>query len=332
MGLEEPLLRVDLLEVVRAFCRDRFEKAEFVVCTNLQHVSDEAWTFLSAPDTFMSTSLDGDRATHTRQRTFDAARTDAFLHNLARAIEAFGPEKVSALPTIDPGNAPAPEKIIRTFAEFGIRSIYLRPVNYQGFARKRYGHGDDVAWNLYYDRFIDAMIAYNQTAPQHVEEYYFVHCLRRVLRPGHHGHVDLRNPNTLGADYLVVDFDGTFYPTDEARMVTRVRQIDLSIGNVFDGLDQSKLAILNENAANNFHEDCMHCPYQAYCGVDVVDDLSRYGRIDLPKHETSFCRRHTFVFGKIFELLYSADSAVKKSLALWLGIPEFDPALAPVHR
>jgi hypothetical protein len=76
----------------------------------------------------------------------------------------------------------------------------------------------------------------------------------------------------------------------------------------------------------------MHCPYQAYCGVDVVDDLSRYGRIDLPKHETSFCRRHTFVFGKIFELLYSADSAVKKSLALWLGIPEFDPALAPVHR
>ena len=193
MGLEEPLLRVDLLEVVRAFCRDRFEKAEFVVCTNLQHVSDEAWTFLSAPDTFMSTSLDGDRATHTRQRTFDAARTDAFLHNLARAIEAFGPEKVSALPTIDPGNAPAPEKIIRTFAEFGIRSIYLRPVNYQGFARKRYGHGDDVAWNLYYDRFIDAMIAYKQTAPQHVEEYYFVHCLRRVLRPGHHGHVDLRN-------------------------------------------------------------------------------------------------------------------------------------------
>lgn len=172
---------------------------------------------------------------------------------------------------------------------------------------------------------------YNATAPSHLEEYYFVHCLRRVLRPGQDNHVDVRNPNLLGKDYLVIDYDGAFYPTDEARMVTRVGQIDLSMGSVFRGIDQDKLAALNTTTANNFHEDCLHCAYQPFCGVDLIDDLSRYGRIDLPKAETSFCQRHMFIFRKIFDLLYSRDPDVHKSLALWLDVPAFDSALAPVH-
>ncbi|MEX0407314.1 His-Xaa-Ser system radical SAM maturase HxsB [Aquibium sp. LZ166] len=327
----EPLLRLDLLEHARAFCRKRFVSAEFVVCTNLQNVSDEAWAFLDAPDTYLSTSFDGDVVTHTRQRTYDPARTATFIGNLERAISVVGPEKVSALPTIDPTNGPAPETIIASYARLGIRSIYLRAVNYQGFARKRFGRGDDGCWNQYYDRFIEALLVHNASSDTMMEEYYFTHCLRRIFRGGHHGHVDLRNPNLLGVDYLVVDFDGTLYPTDEARMMTRVGQIDLSIGSVSGGIDGEELATLNAAADNNFHEDCSHCAYQPFCGVDLIDDLSRYDRIDLPKHETAFCRRHTAIFRKAFELIYRNDEAARSSLAAWLDVPAFDPALAPVH-
>ena len=38
----EPLLRLDHLKRVREFCRKRFISAEFVVCTNLQNVSEDA--------------------------------------------------------------------------------------------------------------------------------------------------------------------------------------------------------------------------------------------------------------------------------------------------
>ena len=327
----EPLLKLDLLERVRDFCRKKFASAEFVVCTNLQNVSDEAWTFLDAPDTYVSTSFDGDVLTHTRQRTFDPARTAAFIGNLERAISMFGPKKLSALPTIDPNDAPSPETIIASYARFGIRSIYLRPVNYQGFARKRFGRGNEAQWNDYYSQFIEALLVHNASSDTIMEEYYFTHCLRRIFRGGHHGHVDLRNPNLLGMDYLVVDFDGTLYPTDEARMMTRVGQIDLSIGSVSTGIDQGKLATLNEAADNNFHEDCSHCAYQPFCGTDLIDDLSRYNRIDLPKHETAFCRRHTAIFAKVFELIYRGDEAARRSLAAWLDVPAFEPALAPVH-
>ena len=93
----EPLLALDALIRVRDFCRDHFDKVEFVVCTNLQSVSDEAWAFLADDDTFISTSLDANRATHLRQRTVTEAKTEEFLGNLRRAIEKFGNRKVSAL-------------------------------------------------------------------------------------------------------------------------------------------------------------------------------------------------------------------------------------------
>lgn len=328
----EPVLALDMLKKVRAFCRERFEQAEFVVCTNLQTLSEDAWSFLADDDTFISTSIDGDPNTHERQRTQSPERTSEFFSNIRRAVDHFGTGKLSALPTIDIRNSPDPDSIIGTFTGYGLNSIYLRPVNYQGFARKRFDARDVSAeWNDFHAAFLEASIEHNWSATEPVEEYYFVHCLRRVLRSGHHGHADLRNPNILGQSYIVIDHDGTFYPTDEARMVTRVGQIDLSMGNVRTGLDEDKISPLNKEAFNTFHPDCIHCPYQAYCGVDLVDDLSRYGRIDIPKHLTDFCQRHTYLFDKVFELLYSDDSKVQKSIALWAGMPEFEPGIAKVH-
>lgn len=327
----EPLLRLDILKHVRTFARSRFKSASFVVCTNLQHVSDEAWAFLGDDDTSTSTSLDATVALHEQRRTLSAAKTSEFLRNLEFAVRSF-PERVSALPTIDPTSPPDPGEVIDTFARYGMRSIYLRPVNHQGFARKRFAARDSAAsWNAYHSCFIDALVEHNWVSASPVEEYYFTHCLRRVLRSGHDGHVDLRNPNIVGKSYLVIDHDGKFYPTDEARMITRVGQIDLGLGDVHTGLRTDLLADLNDCSLNNFDPDCVHCPYQAFCGVDVIDDLSRYGRIDLPRHMTHFCQRHTALFDKIFQMIYSKNEKVLKSMAIWAGVENFDPSLARVH-
>lgn len=328
----EPLLRLDLLDAVRTFCRDRFEAAEFVVCTNLQDVSEDAWRFLAAEDTHLSTSLDGTDALHQRQRTKTEAAHRSFARNLDRALSQLGAERVSALPTIDPDNTADLEEIIANFAARGLRSIYLRRVNYQGFARKRYGLDSSLPkWLGYYRRFIEALIRNNRTAAEPMEEYYFSHLLRRILQGGHHNHVDLRNPNWLGHDYVVVDFDGKLYPTDEARMVSRVGQVDLSIGTLSAGIDRNKTAALNQHVCNFDDPDCMDCAYKPYCGIDIVDDLSRYGRIDLPRHQTDHCQYHLGLFDLAFELIYSTDTDVRRSLAAWLGVPHFSTELAPRH-
>lgn len=326
----EPLLRLDVLEAIRSFCRVRFKSAQFVVCTNLQSVSDDAWNFFDSDDTHISTSFDGTSELHQQRRTKTKVVHSQFNRNLDLALSRCGPERVSALPTIDPFEPPSPEDIITAFASRGLNSIFLRRINYQGFARKKFDfEGSMEKWRAYYRSFVRALITYNASASEPLEEYYLSHALRRILQGGHHNHVDLRNPNWLGVDYLVIDFDGKFYPTDEARMVSRVGQVDLSIGSLEGGLDKHKVSNLNINASNFDDPDCVHCVYRPYCGLDLVDDLSRYGRVDIPRHITDHCRSHLDLFDFAFELLYSNDPIVHKSLSHWLDIPTYSMLMAP---
>jgi His-Xaa-Ser system radical SAM maturase HxsB len=328
----EPLLRIDLLEVVRDFCRERFSQAQFVVCTNMQELDARAWAFLDADDTFISTSLDGDRLTHERQRTHDGAATDAFFRNIEAAVARYPEGKISALPTVDVANPPDFEALLDNYERYGIRSIYLRPINHQGFARKLH-QGDNVLvrWNQLHAEFIELLIARNHRTGRFMEEYYFSQCLKRVLRFDADNHVDIRNPNLFASDYVVVDYDGSFYPTDEARMLSRIGRIDLNIGHVSKGIDWAKVGALNSGASNHFDPDCIHCAYQPFCGTDVIDDISRYGRIDVPRRDTWFCGRHLALFDKVFEVLYRRDEPTRASLAAWLGIAAWSGDMAPIH-
>jgi len=328
----EPLLRLDLLQAVRSFVRERFKYAEFVVCTNLQSVSKEAWQFFESSDTLISTSLDGSPDLHRKLRTKSPDAHDEFLSNLGRAMAQFGPERVSALPTLDVNDLPDPAEFVEQYAELGIHSIFLRQVNYQGFARKVLHQSNSTSWYQFYRSVVHYIIEKNHCEDLAMEEFYLSHLLRRVIRGGQNNFVDLRNPNWLGIDYIVIDFDGKIYPTDEARMLSRVRHIDLAIGSLQTGLDQQKLWQLNQAVSNFDDPDCAHCVYRPYCGLDVIDDLSRYQRVDLPRHMTHHCNKHMTLFDYAFELLYSESPVVRSSVAKWLGLTSLPDNLCLVHK
>jgi radical SAM protein with 4Fe4S-binding SPASM domain len=316
----EPTLRPDLIEAVMERCA-RFEHAEFVICTNLHALGEAQWQLFDRPDTYISTSLDGDLLTHARQRT--GAETGQFEANLRAVIDRYGPRKVSALPTIDPNNPPSADSVIDTYSGLGLTSIFLRPINYQGFARKRHSHSQQIHgnWAAYHRAFVKRLIERNWAdRSQVLEETYFGICLRRIFHPGRDRHVDLRNPNPMGVDYLVIDYDGQLYPTDEARMLSRSGVIDLSLGRVGDDWRGDTWRQLNAHATNQFDEACRRCPYQPYCGRDIVDDLARYGTIDMPRTDTAFCQRHLALFDFAFELIYDPDPATRYSLCRWLRL------------
>lgn len=319
----EPTLRPDLIMAVIDRCQ-RFEQSEFVICTNLQCIDDTVMAIFDRPDVFVSTSLDGDALTHTRNRTGTASATCDFLANLRALVSRHGPRKVSALPTISPTSPPDIDQLIEAYAGFGLESIFLRPINFQGFARKRHADSrqQDDQWRTYYERFVRRLIERNWNDRSVVlEETYLSIVLRRIFRPNQERHVDLRNPNPMGVDYVVVDYDGTVYPTDEARMLARSGVVDLAIGDIHSGWESETRDLLNASATNQFDPDCQRCAYQPFCGRDVVDDLARYGRIDVPRPETEFCRRHLHAFDFAFDLIYSDDEAVAYSLSRWLRLP-----------
>ena len=319
----EPTLRPDILSAVISFCRNRFSKPKFVICTNLSTLPTELLDIFSGSDVFISTSLDGPVAIHEAQRTEGAGETEAFYTHLRTLCDLY-PERVSALPTLDPENLPSPSELIDAYDSFNMRSIYLRPIVFHGFARKLHpsSRNPHQVWQKFYETTVREMIvrnAHSSTNPY--DEFYLTYVISRLVGSGADTHVDLRSPNWLGYDHLVIDYDGVLYPTDEARMMARTDQIDLSIGNMDTGFDLAKRDSLQGRAFNGLDPWCSQCVYQAACGSDPIDDLARTGIADPPRPASSFCKRHMHIFDFAIDLIFSSDPLVQSSLAKWLDLP-----------
>ena len=314
----EPTVRPDLIRRVIDMCARRFSRPEFVICTNLTRITPETEAIFAREDVVISTSIDGPAAVMTANRTGSDAVSEAVLANFHYIVRKYGPDKVSALPTITDKTISDPKSLIDFYASLGFQSIFLRPVNYMGFARKQHANlsRDSDVWNRFYTEALEHIIAINQRV--YFEEFYLSLMVRSIFGGISHGYVDLRSPSRFASDYCVVDFDGTLYPSDEARMLSRTRSVDLAIGTLEAGFDEAKLATLNRHAINQTHPDCVHCAYLPYCGIDIVDDISRNGRIDIPKHETWFCRRQTAMFDLIFEKVAQQDVRYLSVFLKWL--------------
>jgi len=305
----EPSLRPDLLSRVIEFASGRFSECEFVICTNLQKMTPEFEGIIERPDVFISTSLDGPNDIHQRNRTESNPATSAFFVNLEMIMKKYGQEKVSALPTITESDYPSLNRIVDEYKSRGFSGIYLRPVNFHGFARKQHASSRNLQanWRASYRRALDYIFKRNFEDDWQFKDFGFELLLKRIFRPSENGHVDLRSPNFVGQDYIVIDHDGALYPSDEARMLSRVGLVDLSIGHVVNGMNHSKIEELNWNQIGEVNPDCIHCAFQPYCGIDHFDDLSRYSRVDLPKNETAFCQSQMDGFTDVFERLAKND-------------------------
>jgi His-Xaa-Ser system radical SAM maturase HxsB len=303
----EPTLRVDLIKSIIEICEKYFQRCEFVICSNLTQITKDIEALYERDDLVVSTSIDGPKAIMTTNRTQDDEMSDTILKNFQYVIEKFGPEKISAMPTITESSIENPEEVIDEYRELGFESIFLRPVNYMGFARKRH---EEVSssfeqWKNFFKRSIEHIIKINES--QYFDEFYMGLLVRNIFADIQHGFVNFRSPSRFLHDYGVIDFDGKIYPSDEARMLSRIGHVDLSVGDMGSGIDEAKLSELNSNSLHQVNPDCIHCAYMPYCGVDVIDDISRYNRIDGPKHNTWFCSRQTMLFDLIFSKVIERD-------------------------
>ena len=314
----EPSLRLDLVTEIVERVKAVKPNASFVICTNLSNISTDFLNLVNRDDFIISSSLDGPPEIHKSRRTLDIKNTNQFFDNLDFILSEFGSQKISLLPTIV--DYSRINETIDFFYEKELPEIFLRPVNYQGFARKKFSEEsqDTLSWSLTYFAALDYIANKNlQGDHQLIETGLSIH-LNRIFKQRSHNYVDLRNPNLLGKDYLVVDYDGKFYPTDESRMLSRIGLIDLSIGNTFDGIDNKKLKVLNLKSSNLDDPVCNQCSYQPFCGVDNVDRISRYGTIETPTNDTYFCKNHMGIFDYIFKNLANRNEAFLNIASLCL--------------
>lgn len=304
----EPTLRIDIIEKIINWCEQEKIDAEFAICTNLINFNKDIEKIVANEKVHISTSIDGSHDIQNKQRADDKERTSQFFKNFDYISNKYGIEKISALPTFY--NFDQIKPTIDFYYSLGLRTIYLRPVNFQGFARKKHPESKTQinTWNEYYFEALNYIFENNyKNKNSFIMEFAFATNLRRVFQKGSNGHLDIRNPNFAGRDNYIIDFDGKLYPSDEARMISRIGLVDLSMGDIVNGPEKEKINNYNWNQISDVNPDCIHCSFQPYCGIDSVDDISRYNRIDLPKHKTSFCNNHISKFRDIFSRIVSND-------------------------
>ena len=321
----EPLLNFAMVRwIVREARRMNAEYGKnlaFVIATNLALLDDDILRFCAEEDIYFSTSIDGPSDLHNGNRRRPGQ--DSWQRTVVgiRAVqEALGPDRVSALMTTTEASLDRPEEIIDTYANLGLRHVFLRPISPYGFAlRRRAGAGDDVArWLEFYEAGLDHVIDLNRRGLPMVENYAAI-VAKKMFTNDDPGYVDLTSPAGIGLGALVYNYDGDVYASDEGRMLAEMNDHTFRLGNVADSsyadimLSDKLLDPLEESFTLSVPM-CSTCAFEPYCGADPVFHHATMNDAVGHKALSAFCQRNMGVFEAI--LRRARDDAFARDL-LW---------------
>lgn len=313
----DPLVRFDLVRDAILYLADRnrteHRMIRFVVASTLHQLTTAMCDLFREHRVLLSTSLDGPRDLHDRNRTL--ATGDGYqrtISGIALARRALGHSAVSALMTTTRESLRHPESIVDEYVAHGFDEIFIRPMSLYGFAKHnvhRLGYSHAEFWE-FYRRAFDRVLYWNREGVR-IREVAASIALNKILSPFDAGYVDLQSPTGSGLATLVYNYDGFVYPSDEARMLAETGDQSLRLGRIGQSL-KSLLASpvahkLVKASLVRYVPGCQDCAFSTYCGPDPVQAQSQFGSMQIPIQWTDHCARQTWLFDFVFRWLKDAD-------------------------
>jgi uncharacterized protein len=303
----EPLLNFPLVRWITAEAKrmnsDHGKDLAFVIATNLALLDEEILNFCAEEDVYLSTSLDGPQDLHNgnRRRPGQDSWQQA-VAGIRRVQDRLGADRVSALMTTTEASLDRAAEIIDSYADLGLRGVFLRPISPYGFAlRGRGGAKYDVSrWLQFYTAGFDRIIELNRQGIPMVEMHASI-IAKKMLTNTDPGYVDLTSPAGIGIGALVYNYDGDVYASDEGRMLAEMGDRTFRLGNVHDSsyadimLSDGLLSPLMESIALSAPM-CATCAFEPYCGADPVFHHATAGDFTGHKALSAFCQRNTGLF------------------------------------
>jgi His-Xaa-Ser system radical SAM maturase HxsB len=296
----------------------------FVITTNLAVLTNEVLEFCRVNDILISTSLDGPRDLHNKNRPRPGKDSyERAVDGIHRSRAVLGKERVSALMTTTEASLGRVREIIDEYVSLDFPGIFLRPLSPYGFAVKTkwYRAYDVSSWLDFYFEGLDYIIEMNK-AGLPFREYYASTVLTKILSPFEPGYVDLRSPAGIGIAAIVYNYDGDVYASDEARMLAEMGDQTFKIGNVhtdsFEDIFMSDalLAPLEESFAGSAPM-CAECAFEPFCGADPVFHHATQGDHVGLKPTSAFCERNMAIFKRLITLM-EADESTRRLFLSWV--------------
>ncbi|WNF48433.1 His-Xaa-Ser system radical SAM maturase HxsB [Pseudomonas sp. SG20056] len=325
----EPLLAFDRIRQVIESAQRRNEveqrSIQFVISSTLHHLSEEILDFANEHGVHFSTSLDGPAFLHNANRPTPAKNSyERTLDGIHRVRERLGHDRVSALTTLTARSLEHPQAIIDEYVEQGFNSISLRPLSPYGFAKKSESRLDYSVsqYTDFYKKALTYLIAVN-TQGAYLSEGYASLLLTNILTPFSTGYVDLRSPAGAGLGALVYNYDGSVYPSDEARMLLEMGEDGLRLGAVSQPLKElltsPVIKLLLSAGVAEALPGCSDCALVPYCGADPIEHYARQGDPIGHRAFSAFCQRNMELLTHIFRLLRDGDEQTRRVLLSWVS-------------
>lgn len=323
----DPLLRFDLIEraVLRIKARNVAEsrRIRFVVASTLHQLDTPMCAFFKAHGVHLSTSIDGPRELHNRNRPIPGRDSyERTAAGIALAREHMGHDSVAALMTTTKASLDHADAIVDEYVRLGFREIFLRPLSSYGFAKRNqallgYSVEDFFA---FYRRGLERVFHWNRQGVD-IREVYTSILLNKMLSTFDAGYVDLQSPTGAGSSVLVYNYDGHVYPSDEARMLAETGDTSLRMGRIgmpLQSLLKSPVrSVLIDASDVQKAPHCQACPYSLFCAPNPVDAQAQFGTPYVVAHDTEHCQRHMGMFDALFTKLRTADEDMQDLLYAW---------------
>ena len=322
----EPLLNFSLIEKIVANAQvDALKigkKVDFVIASNLALLNENILDFCKNNNILLSTSLDGPRELHNKNRPRPGNNSyELAVDGIRSAQKALGNDRVGALMTTTESSLNKVEEIIDEYVNLNFDGVFLRPLSPYGFAikTKQITKYDSTDWLNFYKKGLRYILDINKGGHKFIE-FYSTLVLTRLLTDEAIGYVDLRSPAGIGLGAMVYNYNGKIFASDEARMLAEMGDTEFVLGDVFT--NDYKSLVTSEKLINAIAvslsqtaPECINCVYEPYCGSDPVYHHATQKDYLGIKPISNFCKRQKGVMGHLIEILNNddADSEILKS-------------------
>ena len=292
-----------------------------VICTNLAIVTIEILEYCKEHQILISTSLDGPKGVHDKNRHKPHASSyDLAVKGLELSREILGHDQVSALMTTTKLSLDYPVEIVDEYYNRGFGGVFLRNISPYGFALRTDNSKYETDKFLeFYKKALDRILELNFQGVNFTEDLARIF-LTKMLSPFNVGFVDLQSPAGLINGVIVFNYDGGVYATDESRMLAEQKDYTFKLGTLQNSYEKlffgEKAQEISDVWANEALAGCSECAFQQYCGADPVHNYATQGSMYGYRPTSDFCRKNMEIIRYLFELMES-DIRIRKIFEGW---------------
>ena len=327
----EPLLNFEVLKYIVNYVKKNTnkinKKVRFNLVSNLIALDEEILDYLFTNNISICTSLDGDAETHNFNRPYLKGNSYEIVTEKIKMIQRKAKEmkkhfRINAIQTTTKKSLLNYKKIINTYVDLGIKSIYLRPLNKFGLAKNSFKAIGYTPYEFltFYNKALKYIILLNKKGISIVEGTAQIF-LDKVFQSFKANHMEVRSPCGAVIGQIAINYNGEIYTCDEGRMLSESGDKSFKIGNVNNTLykdlyDNDVTKIMCMSSCTEYISRCCQCPYSSYCGICPIVNYCEEGNVF--KNNGYRCIINEGILDMLFRYLLSNDKEVKIIFKKWV--------------